>query len=39
MYGYFMQDNATANKANFSVIAQGELFGEWLITDRWWPPR
>ena len=33
MYGYFMQENATAHTENFSVPALEEVFGEQLVVS------
>lgn len=37
MYGYFMQENATAHTENFSVPALEEVFGEQLVVPRGHP--
>jgi hypothetical protein len=34
-----MQDNATAQTANNSMVALDEVFGEWVISWRLWPRR
>jgi hypothetical protein len=39
MYGYFMQDNATAHTADFSMTVLEQVYGEWLIYHLLWPPR
>jgi hypothetical protein len=39
MYSYFKQDNSTAHTESFSVTALEDVFSNWLLTPKLWPPR